>query len=186
MKMIPADSTMMFNQIFKSKEDFLSDYKNSGLIEEDLPDEAVTKIYCLLAAKHNHSATASRSPEQFKLQVFSIIYQYGPTWWKKLDIQKKLRNLTDDDLLKGNKTIINSALNPSTYPSTSSIDELETINSQNTNTLKRGKVEGYASLAQLLEDDITKMFLDRFDKLFALFVKTRPVVYLDCDEEEEE
>jgi hypothetical protein len=78
--------------------------------------------------------------------MFSVIFQYGPTWQKRLDIQAKIRGLTDSDILIGSKAIYNTALNPSTAPSTGSLEELTYINSQNTTNYKKSKLEAYAQL----------------------------------------
>ena len=62
--------------------------------------------------------------------MFSIIYQYGPTWEKRLDIQKSLRGLTEEDIRGGTRQINNHAWNPGTEPSTATLDELTTTNEQ--------------------------------------------------------
>lgn len=100
----------------------------------------------MLYARYGNNPIANRDTHQFKFKIFSIIYQYGPTWEKRLAIQEDLRGLSGDDLLKGTKAIYNSALNPSTAPSTGSLDELTYINSQNTTNYKKSKMDAYAQL----------------------------------------
>ena len=95
---------------------------------------------------------------------------YGPAWQKRLEIQGKLLALTDDELVKGTTAIHNSALNPSTSPSTQSLEELQYINAQNTTKFKKSKLEGYSSLYAIIETDVTEKFIDKFKKLFITVV----------------
>lgn len=70
-----------------------------------------------------------------------------------------------------------------TGQSTSGTDSSE---DENTKTITRGKLEGYEKLLELLEDNFTKEFLDRFKYIFKLFVTpVRPYIYVSDDYEEE-
>lgn len=71
---------------------------------------------------------------------------YGPAWERRLEIQDTLRTMSEDELIKGSKQIVNHSYNPSTAPSTSTLEELTTINEQNTNNYKKGKLDAYAFL----------------------------------------
>lgn len=179
MNRIPHDTTKIFTDIFDNDELFLNSWKECGLYEEDLLlEKNVKKLFFLLYAKFGNSAIANWDEEQFKYKLYSIMFQYGPTWQKRLEIQKKLRNLSDDELMKGSKAIYNHAFNPSTDPSTSTIEEILTINDQNTTNFKKSKIEGYGLLLELLETDVTEEFLNRFKNLFATFVYTRPDLFV--------
>jgi hypothetical protein len=125
---------------------------------------------------------------QWKFKIFSVMFQYGPTWEKRLDIQAKLRAISDDDLLKGSKAIFNHAFNPSSTPSTGSLDELTFINDQSTSNYKKSKMDAYMQLWELLDTDVTEEFLAQFKKCFKLFVSSeQPLLYeTDYDEELEE
>ena len=118
--------------------------------------------------------------------IFSVIFQYGPTWEKRLDIQKKIRDLTETELLTGSKAIHNHALNPSTAPSTSSLDELTYINDQQTSQFRKNKLDAYGIQLSLLKTDVTEEFLDKFKKCFKIFVSSeRPLLYVtDTDDDE--
>lgn len=146
-----------------------------------------TTLFYLLYAKYGNNPIANRDVNQFKYKVFSIIFQYGPTWSKRVEIQEKLRALSEDDLIKGSKAIYNSAQNPSTKPSTSSLEELEYINAQNTTNYKKSKMDAYTQLWDLLATDVTSEFLNKFKNLFKMFVlNERPLVYVTETEEETE
>ena len=188
--MLPQYSTELFTDVWEAVEDFMEDYQNVG-IPTSISTTSAQTLYYLLYAKYGNNPIANRDINQFKYKVFATIYEYGPTWEKRLAIQKKLRDLSDDDLIKGSKAIYNSALNPSTAPSTATLEELEYINSQNTTNYKKSKMEAYAQLWDLLSTDVTTEFINRFRVCFKQFVAPeRPLVYvtedvLNIDDEEE-
>lgn len=184
--MIPEYSTVLFTDVWESADDFKADFTASpfvGAISASAPDN-VTLLYYLLYARYANNPLANYDTDQFKYKVYSIIFQYGPTWQKKLDIQAKLRALTDDELLAGSKAIYNSAVNPSTEPSTGTLEELEYINAQNTTNYKRGKLEGYGTLWELLNTDVTGAFLNKFKVCFKQFVRPEVRFIYETDEGE--
>ena len=107
------------------------------------------------------------------------------SWILQLEIQDTLRSLKLDDsseIYKGGKSIYNHSYNPSTAPSTSSLEELTTINDQNTNNVKRGKLESYQALWDMIATDVTKEFIDKFKRLFLTIVEPQePLWYVSED-----
>lgn len=162
--------TRTFADVYTSIQDFKEDYINCG-IPTTLSDDNLTTLYYLLYARYGNSNIASSDETQFKYKVFSTIFMYGPAWQKRLDIQQKLVNLSDDEIVKGTTAIHNSALNPSSAPSTQTLEELNYINSQNTTKYKKSKIEGYATLYALIETDVTEEFIGKFKKLFITIVE---------------
>lgn len=162
--------TRTFADIYTEIQTFKEDYASCG-IPTTLSDDNLTTLYYLLYARYGNSNIASSDETQFKYKVFSTIFMYGPAWQKRLDIQQKLVNLSDDEIVKGTTAIHNSALNPSTQPSTQTLEELNYINSQNTTKYKKSKIEGYATLYALIETDVTEEFIGKFKKLFITIVE---------------
>ena len=128
-------------------------------------------VYYLLYARYANSTIASISEEQFAYKVFSTIFMYGPTWEKRLEIQSKVRSLTEDEIIVGTKRIHNISMNPSIAPTTDTLDELTTINQQMTDGWKKSKLEGYGILESLLTTDVTEQFIGKFKKLFITVVE---------------
>ena len=159
-----------FTDVWQTAESFVSDYKNNG-IETTISDKTATTLYYLLYSRYGNNVLASSDTNRFKYDVWATIFSYGPTWEKRLEIQDKLRNLTDDELFTGATQIYNHAYNPGTAPSTNTLDELTAINEQNTSKNKKGKMDAYAMLIALLETDVTESFLDKFKKLFITVVQ---------------
>lgn len=110
----------------------------------------------------------------FQVRFMSRLWQYAPAWKKELEIQNKLRamSLENGELFDGTKAIHNAALNPGTPPGTNTSDELDYINSQNVTKYKKSKIEGLATLTELLKKDVTDAFLRRFDDFFKTIIYT--------------
>lgn len=193
----PDYGTPTFSFIWDSLESFMDDYhENIAFFYQNtspIKDNSAKTLFFLLYAKYGNSPIANLSIDQFKFKVYSIIYAYGPTWEKKVEIQDTVRTLSEADLLIGSKQIYNHAFNPSTTPSTETIEELPFINDQNTALHKKSKMEAYSLLWELLHANATEEFLRQFKKLFSVAVrKQRVLFYIEDDdifahnEEEEE
>ena len=171
--------TKKFGDVWSTVEDFIADYSNNG-VPATIPTRnpsmsrdqgSVYNLYYLLYSRYGNDVIASSDLQRFKMNLFAIIWQYGPNWVKNLEIQSKLRKLTDDEITQGSVQIYNQADNPSTDPSTDTSEYLQYIKSQNTSINKKGKLEGYALLDSLLKRDVTQEFLNRFKPLFKTVVE---------------
>lgn len=188
--MIPQYSTVLFTDIYDNVEDFIADYKNESSdfvngIPNLISDTSAETLFYLLYARYGNNPIANRDINQFKYKIFSVIFQYGPTWEKRLEVQAALRQLTLDDIRLGSKAIYNQALNPSTEPSTASLEELTFINQQNTTNYKKSPLEGYAILLDLLNTDVTEDFIKKFNICFKKFVSAeRPLIYVSEEDED--
>ena len=164
---------------------FVKDLKESG-IPLLISEETARTTYWLLLAEFANSTIANDDENQFKNRLYATIFRYGPTWEKRLEIQQKLRELTEEEIARGAKQIMNRAQHPGTEPSTSSLEELTMISEQNTIKYKRDTLTGYNNLISLLETDVTASFIDQFRKLFMVCVAPeRPLLYRNEVEEEE-
>lgn len=175
--------TRKFTDIYDNVDAFLADYSDNGL--PMLVDTTnMTTLFYLLYARYGNSTIASSDENQFKYKLFSLVFQYGPTWAKRLEIQDKIRNLTEDELRESAKAIYNHSYNPSTLPSTDTVDELLTINDQNVTKHRRSKTDAYALLNDLLETDVTEEFISKFKKLFITIVEPElPLWYVSNEED---
>ena len=178
--------TRKFTDIFPDVETFLQNYNDNG-IQTTISDDSATTLYYLLYSKYGNSHIANSDENQFQYKIWSTIFMYGPAWERRLEIQDTLRSMSEDDLIKGSKQIVNHSYNPSTAPSTSTLEELTTINEQNTNNYKKGKLDAYAFLWDLLATDVTSEFINKFKSLFLVIVEPQlPLWYVtDLNEEED-
>lgn len=86
--------------------------------------------------------------------------------------------------MTGSRQVYNHASNPATDPSTADLEELDYINDQNTANYKRGKLEAYDTLWNMLKVDVTSDFINRFTVCFKRFVAPeRPLLYVTEDDE---
>lgn len=181
-QMTPQYSTMLFSNIYPTVNEFIGDYEDVG-IPTTIETQNVKTLYYLLYARYGNSPIANRDINQFKYKLFSTIFQYGPTWEKKLDIQNKVRNLSEEELMSGSKVINNHAYNPGDAPGTASLDELSYINDQSTQNYKKSKADAYMTLWSMLADDVSESFINRFKVLFKAFVLPEdPLLYYNEEE----
>ena len=188
--MIPMYNTKLFTEVWDNAASFLADYKASPfyVTNNTLSDDNVELTYFLLYNKYGNNPIANYDLNQFKYKVFGVMFQYGPAWATKLSIQEKVRSLgvaDDSEIYKGSKAIYNHAFNPETTPKTGDLEEINYINDQNTTQYKKSKLEGLATLAEVLRDDVTATFIEKFRKMFNPFVKpVRHKIYVEEEEED--
>lgn len=184
-QMTPQYNTVLFNEVWDELSAFKTSYQNSLFYGKvDMKEEDLDLVYALLYARYGNNPIANQDINQFENKIFSIMFQFGPTWSKRLDIQAKLRAISDEDLLKGGKAIYNNALNPDGSPATQSLEELPRINSQNTTNYKKSRMDAYSQLWELLNTDVTGEFINKFKVCFKQFVRPEEVlVYYEGDED---
>ena len=152
--MKPMYDTNLFCEIWDSSDSFLADYNNTGTeftnqVPTTISQENALMTYLLLFSRYGNNPIANYDVTQFKNKIFTIIWQYGPAWEKRLKMQEDIRGLTLQDITTGTKTdwtsdasqsqtnsgsdttINNHAYNPSTAPSAQSTNELDYIDQQN-------------------------------------------------------
>ena len=139
----------------------------------------MTTLYYLLWARYASSHIRSDYPQQWKMKIMMTVFEYGSTWSKRLEIQEKVRNLSDEDIQKGTIMTYNNAMNPDGAPTTETWETLKGINSQNKNLYQRGKLDSYAYIDQILKTDVTREFVEKFKKFFDIMAS--PGMKLDYD-----
>ena len=155
-----------FSQIFPDVNTFLDTYENSQLKRVMTKDLTLETIYYMLYAHYANSHICSSDENQFKYYLLTLIYQYGPGTSKRLQIQNRLIQMTDEEMLRGSKAIYNHAFNPNTAPTTSSLEELPTINDQNVTNYQRAYMDAAANVMGILEENFLDAFIHKFKILF--------------------
>ena len=173
--------TLKFGEVYYNADDFYADYTSLG-IPTTIKEASCKTLFYLLYARFAGSHFSNKNLVQSKLKIFSTIFEYGPTWEKKLEIQAEIRALTLSDLQEGAKQIVNHANNPNTAPSTQALTELEFIDEQHATNYKRNKIDAYSSVWNMLATDVTEDFLSRFKKIF-VFVTDEENRYLFEEED---
>ena len=132
--MFPQYDTKLMTEVWKSASDFLTDYQAVG-IPTTISNQNATTLYYLLYARYGNTPIANYDENQWKYKMFSIIFQYGPTWEKRLDIQNTLRGLQISDLVDNGS--LHELFNHSGSESSSktgSDNNTRTLNTTETNT----------------------------------------------------
>ena len=187
---LPVTKNKTFNEIFTTSEIFINGlpeaYKKYMMDSNGELIVPMDILYLLLQSKYGENQIASSSEDMFKNRLYAIIFQHGPTWAKKLDIQDIVRKFTENDVITGTKQINSHAYNPSTIiedgPNPDS-GEIESVNDQTKTKYVKSKLEGYGNLWLLLSRDVTEEFLNKFSRLFKQVLFT---TMCECEEESEE
>ena len=191
--MLPQYNTKIFTEIYPDFASFKHDFDEEfGQYAKDCISETSLKtLYWMLYSRYASNPIVNYSVINFRSKIVSITYQKGPTWERKLALQKTLRELSDADLLSGARTIFNMAAHDSSEPSTLSTEETTFIDSQNVSKQMRSKLDAYSYLQDILKTDVSEDFIRAYKDLFSKFVSpTVQWIYEneieETDEEEEE
>lgn len=177
---------MTFSDVYSSFDEFKEDAEGMAakLIPVDFTNDSLEILYYLLLAKYGNNSIASSDVNRFKLHLFSIIYQYGGSWQKKVALQTKIRQMKEEDTQIGSREISNHAYNPATPASTAGLEDLQYIDQQSSRGHKKSLLEAYAEVSALIEEDITENFIERFKSLFLWFVTPQRPLWYVTDENE--
>lgn len=133
-EMFPQYDTKLMTDVWSEASAFLTDYQNAG-IPTTISNQNATTLYYLLYARYGNTPIANYDENQWKYKMFSIIFQYGPTWEKRLDIQTTLRGLQISDLVdNGSYRALSSQSGTETSSKTGSDNNTRTLNTTEKNT----------------------------------------------------
>lgn len=178
-------NTKLFGEIFPDLETWLEFCTDYDTLVDVITDTNKEILYYLLSAKYTNNPICNWSISQFYLKMASIIFEFGPTWEKRLALQKSIRDMTDADLREASKQVYNEAYNDNTAPSTTTTEEITYINKQNVNKGTRNKLDAYVNQWNSLRSDVSEEFLKKFDVCFMKFlVVPLPTLYYQDEEDE--
>lgn len=146
-QMLPRYDTKLMTQVWDSATKFVYDYNHVG-IPTTITDQNATTLYYLLYARYGNTPIANFDENQFKYKVFSVIFQYGPTWEKRLEVQGLLRQMSLDDMTVEAITATSNTATASTTASRSGSDDYSrNYNEAGTNTGTVGNVSASSTTA---------------------------------------
>lgn len=184
-ELFTAPYTKTFSEAYPTYDLFLSDYNGFDLKSVPFKNTDFLKtIYTILMGEYASSAIMNMSEPQFKIRLFTRIMAHGPQYERELDIQAKLLSMDDSEIQVSAKAIYNTSLNPSRKPTTHTLEELTTINQQSVTNHVRSKLDAWDYLGQLMDDDITKRFVKKFNDLFVVVLKTNNPLWYTTKEED--
>lgn len=187
MSIKPRYNTETFCDVYDKAEDFVADYKASGLYDANnkINDTSATTLYYLLYAQYGNSPIFNNDVNQFKYKMWSTIYKFGPSWEKRLSIQSNIRQLTLEDIQTGSQAIYDHSLAMGDDNITAKTDPTK-IDQKTGTYYTKSKMDAYGQLWTILKADVTNEFLSKFKICFKQFVMPeRPVLYVTEVEEDE-
>ena len=184
--MLPRFNNELFAEIFPNFASFKNVFDNDfdKYAKDCITEASLKALYWLLYSRYGYNPIVNQTIDIFKAKIVAITFQKGPTWEKKLALQKSLRELTEADMLAGAKTILNRALHDQTEPGTNTDEETPYINQQDVSKHKRSKLDALGYLQDLLKTDVTEEFISSFAKLFSKFVSPTITRIYENDEED--
>ena len=188
--MLPMYNTQTFAEVFPNFLEFKYAFDNlfDSYAKNCISSTSLRTLYWLLYSRYCDNPIVNYTVVNFKAKIVGITYAKGPTWERKLALQKTLRELSEADLLAGARTLFNRAMHDATEPGTNTDEELDYINAQDVSKQRRSKLDAYSYLQDILKTDVTEDFIKSYSKLFSKFVTpTITRIYVnDIDEEETE
>lgn len=168
--------TRTFIEIFPTVEEFKMAYSESTLGE--VSDASLQKLYFLMLGKYGSSHISYASEDLFVAALCGIIFEYGPSWQKRLEIQKELRDMESSRYTEGSRALHNHSYNPGTAPGTLTDQILNTIDDQNVTKFNKAPLEGLQLAYASIVTDVTESFLGKFRRLFVRVLATGlPLLY---------
>lgn len=166
----PKYNNKTFSECYPTKSAFVTETQSGEYFPKSITEDSSGVLYYLLMAKYANNPIANEDESVFRIKLESIVFQFGGAWEKKLDIQKRILELTDDDIERGATMVYNHAMNPDTEPTTDAAEALGYINDQNTSTSKKSKIDALGTLWGAIRTDVSKQFIDKFKVCFRTFV----------------
>lgn len=159
--------TRTFSDIFPSYNDFLLKYNETNTVQTTIAGlDDPENVFQALYAKYGNSHIAFSDENQFVFAVWTALKQGAVSYNLALRANKRLNEMSEEELRFGGKAIYNHSFNPSTAPSTSTMEELLTINDQNTTNYKKTVMEGYAAALGLVDKNYMSKLVDSLKDLF--------------------
>lgn len=109
--------TQKFSEIYESNEAFVSELSKPpysdmlNYYDKTLGGaEYLNLVYLLLYSRYGNWSIASSDVNRFKANLVERLCAYGPTHKKRIKLQEKLRELTEEEIQKGSIDIFKRAI----------------------------------------------------------------------------
>lgn len=182
MSMLRATNSKTFSDVYNDADTFYKESNEYGFTQT-ISEDSTKKVFYLLTAQYGDTALLGYTNEtRWKMKLFSLLYQYGLIWEKRMAIADQLAKLSLDEVQTGYQIINNHALNPQNQPTT---EELDYINEQNVSKTKKAKIDALMAMYENQKASYTKDFIDKFKVLFNPILTISDPLYIYGKEEDE-
>lgn len=169
-----------FSDIFTSKA-VMESFANTLGVKSLGVDAVIQPIsdmeYLALVGRYGSSHIRYHNRYQFMAQFFTLYIEAQERLLSKIKINKRLRNLTEEEALTGSKIITNNATNPDTSPATDAYEPLPYVNSQSAQKERLGEVKGLYGWKHSVGGQAYIEFVDTFKQLFRIVLQEEETVY---------
>lgn len=172
-------TTLCFNDIFESYEDFSSYTSQFALYDpktEPIGELLNKRIFYCLSARYVGHGVAYDTVDEFTAE-FGIAYQeYFKLFMQKEMILEKIHELQGDDYL----ILAESLSNTSKAPNTLQTDPFELLtytSLQSRGRTKAGRLQGFITALRTLPDAQLNYLIARFDYLWLDVIETDKIYY---------
>lgn len=162
--------TKTFYEKYPNSTVFLDMWNVSPFKINTITNEEITEIYNHLVTEYMMSHFKFIEQLQIDLQVAHLIHNYYPNVKKRLELQKQMLTLTDEELAQGGLLIQSDMVNPDTDEITPLGDDLPFTSKKSIQTKKHSKLDRIARQYSLIIDGIYDTFITRFKDLFITLV----------------
>lgn len=180
-------TTIMLKEIFPDIDSFIAyskDYYTGTIDDEHRPYMAT-----LLKACYMHFATANIAYDTigaFKRHLAESMLINLAFYTNKLCIATKASQLSDEELIRGDLTIANTASHDNEEVDNPLDEPLKFIETQSSSNTKRNKLESFILYVRNLPKTYIDEFITRFWRHFLFVYETGCYVYKDDDSNDKE
>lgn len=173
--------TFVFKELIPSFDKFLELYNEYMIEQLYLDNEELEKVYKILFNNYCNCSIAYDTPNAFYRMFFLEIFNSADDYIIKLDMIKKLRELTVDDLVREYETISNVANNDNEMITGDSplYHIVPYITTQSSSASKGNKANAILRGLSAYRDNQVKYFVDKFQYLFLTIFGDYGIYYVN-------
>lgn len=171
--------TFVFKELIPSFDKFLELYNNYMIEHINLDDDELEKVYKILFNNYCNCSISYDTPNAFYRMFFLEIFNSAEDYIIKLNMVKKLRELTVDELVSEYETITNVANNDNAVVSEPLKHIVPYITTQSSSASKGNKANAILRGLSAYRDNEVKYFVDKFQYLFITIFGDYGIYYVN-------
>lgn len=175
--MFHVTNTFLLKELFENYNDFKEKRDEYIIAEVDSTNEQQLCIYNLLILNFGNSSVAYDTPNAFYRHFFIEYWNCCDEFTKRIDMIKKLRDLTVDELVNEMETISNVANNDNSPVENPLQEIIPYITTQSSTSSKGNRALAYHRAITLYRDNEVNNFLNKFKKFFLTIYGDYGIIY---------
>lgn len=164
--MFHVTNTFVLKELFKNYDDFKTKRDENIIGEVYSTEQQQLLVYNLLMSNFCNSSIAYDTPNAFYRHFFIEYWNCCDEFTKRIEMIKRLRDLSIDDLVNEMETITNVANNDNSPVENPLKEIIPYITTQSSSSSKGNKAMAYHRAITLYRDNEVNNFLNKFKKFF--------------------